>query len=121
MGISCYSICDTIHESLPIKYWTGTYYRILKSNPLNSKIENHIKILIEVVNQFQDYSFVRSHKTDLYQQLLNEIIVSWNTSFDTLSIDDDPKTILTAYIHEKIMHAKHDPDGSKILTGHFQM
>lgn len=45
----------------------GTYYRILKSNPLNSKNENHIKILIEVVNQFQDYSFVRSHKTDLYQ------------------------------------------------------
>jgi len=55
-------------------------------------------------------------KTDLYQQLLNEIIVSWNTSFDTLSIDDDPKTILTAYIHEKIMHAKHDPDGSKIFA-----
>jgi len=45
----------------------GTYYRILKSNPLNAKDENHIKILIEVVNQFQDYSFVRSHKTDLYQ------------------------------------------------------
>ena len=55
-------------------------------------------------------------KTDLYQQLLSEIIVSWNTSFDTLSIDDDPKTILTAYIHEKIMHAKHDPDGSKIFA-----
>ncbi|MCP5079798.1 MAG: TetR family transcriptional regulator [Psychromonas sp.] len=55
-------------------------------------------------------------KTALYQQLLNEIIVSWNTSFDTLSIDDDPKTVLTAYIHEKIMHAKHDPDGSKIFA-----
>lgn len=55
-------------------------------------------------------------KTDLYQQLLNEIITSWNTSFDNLSIDDDPKTILTAYIHEKIMHAKHDPDGSKIFA-----
>lgn len=57
-----------------------------------------------------------ANKTELYQQLLNEIIVSWNTSFDTLSIDDDPKTILTAYIHEKIMHAKHDPDGSKIFA-----
>lgn len=45
----------------------GTYYRILKDNPLNSKNENHIKVLIEVVYQFQDYSFVRSHKTDLYQ------------------------------------------------------
>jgi type I restriction enzyme M protein len=46
---------------------SGTYYRILKDNPLNSKNENHIKVLIEVVYQFQDYSFVRSHKTDLYQ------------------------------------------------------
>lgn len=45
----------------------GTYYRILKDNPLNPKNENHIKVLIEVVHQFQDYSFVRSHKTDLYQ------------------------------------------------------
>lgn len=46
---------------------SGTYYRILKDNPLNVKDENHIKVLLEVVNQFQDYSFVRSHKTDLYQ------------------------------------------------------
>lgn len=46
---------------------SGTYYRILKDNPLISKNENHIKVLIEVVYQFQDYSFVRSHKTDLYQ------------------------------------------------------
>lgn len=46
---------------------SGTYYRILKENPLNVKNENHIKVLIEVVNQFQDYSFVNSHKTDLYQ------------------------------------------------------
>ncbi|MDP9960411.1 HsdM family class I SAM-dependent methyltransferase [Chryseobacterium lathyri] len=46
---------------------SGEYYRILKDNPLNTKNENHIKVLIEVVYQFQDYSFVRSHKTDLYQ------------------------------------------------------
>jgi len=44
-----------------------TYHRILKDNPLNIKNDNHIKILIEVVNQLQDYSFVLSHKTDLYQ------------------------------------------------------
>ncbi len=45
----------------------GTYYRILKYNPLNTRNENHLRVLIEVVKQFQDYSFVRSHKTDLYQ------------------------------------------------------
>jgi len=46
---------------------SGAYYRILSDNPLNVKNENHIKVLIEVIYQFQDYSFVRSHKTDLYQ------------------------------------------------------
>lgn len=29
--------------------------------------ENHIRIISEVVEQLQDYSFVKSHKTDLYQ------------------------------------------------------
>ena len=46
---------------------SGTYYRILKDNPLNPKNDSHVKILVEVVSQFQDYSFVRSYKTDLYQ------------------------------------------------------
>lgn len=46
---------------------SGVYYRILQENTLNAKNENHIKVLIDVVNCFQDYSFVRSHKTDLYQ------------------------------------------------------
>lgn len=45
----------------------GKYHRILRDNPFNSGNENHIKVLIEVVYQFQDYSFVNSHKTDLYQ------------------------------------------------------
>lgn len=45
----------------------GSYHRILKENLINVKNENHVRVLIAVVNQFQDYSFVRSHKTDLYQ------------------------------------------------------
>lgn len=43
------------------------YYKILGENTLNPKNINHVKILIEVVRQFQDFSFVRSQKTDLYQ------------------------------------------------------
>ena len=43
------------------------YIRILKENVFNPKNENHVKVLIEIVKQFQDYSFVKSHKTDLYQ------------------------------------------------------
>lgn len=46
---------------------SGAYYRILKENMLNFKDIKHVKILIEVVTQFQDYSFVKSQKTDLYQ------------------------------------------------------
>lgn len=46
---------------------SGTYYRILKENLLDVKNDKHVRILIEVVTQFQDYSFVKSQKTDLYQ------------------------------------------------------
>jgi len=51
---------------------SGEYYHILKNNSLDIRNENHIKILIEVVYQFQDYSFVKSHKTDLYQIVFYE-------------------------------------------------
>lgn len=46
---------------------SSEYFRILENNAFDEKNENHIKVLIEVVSQFQNYSFVRSHKTDLYQ------------------------------------------------------
>lgn len=29
--------------------------------------EEHVRVIAEIVEQFQDYSFVKSHKTDLYQ------------------------------------------------------
>ncbi len=45
----------------------GIYFRILENDPFNEKNENHVSVLIQVVSQFQDYSFVLSHKTDLYQ------------------------------------------------------
>ncbi|MFT3946965.1 MAG: N-6 DNA methylase [Agriterribacter sp.] len=46
------------------------YKLILKrvdTETINWQREEHIKIIAEVVEQFQDYSFVKSHKTDLYQ------------------------------------------------------
>ena len=46
---------------------SDVYYKILEDNSFNVKNMNHIKVLIEVVIQFQDLSFVRSQKTDLYQ------------------------------------------------------
>lgn len=43
------------------------YFRILDTWSFNKKDANHVKVLIEIVKQFQDYSFVLSTKTDLYQ------------------------------------------------------
>lgn len=45
----------------------GKYYRILSEWSFNRKNEGHVKVLVEIVKQFQDYSFVLSTKTDLYQ------------------------------------------------------
>lgn len=43
------------------------YYRILQGTLFDLRNEKHVRILIEIVRQFQDYSFVNSQKTDLYQ------------------------------------------------------
>lgn len=56
----------------------GVYHRILKETTLDFRNENHIKILIEIVSQFQNYSFVRSHKTDLYQLVFYKFAPSFS-------------------------------------------
>ena len=55
-------------------------------------------------------------KTDLYQQLLSNIIEVWNTDYDTLNADDHPKVALSAYIRAKVMHSKDDPNSSRIFA-----
>jgi TetR/AcrR family transcriptional regulator len=55
-------------------------------------------------------------KTDLYQQLLSNIIEVWNRDYDTLNADNEPKEVLTAYIRAKIMYSKNDPDASRIFA-----
>lgn len=50
---------------------SGNYRKILKSKELDFKNENHLKVLICVVKEFQDYSFVNSHKSDLYQLIFH--------------------------------------------------
>ncbi len=55
-------------------------------------------------------------KTDLYQQLLSNIIEVWNTDYDTLNADHDPKIALSAYIRAKVMHSKNDPYSSRIFA-----
>jgi len=55
-------------------------------------------------------------KTDLYQQLLSNIIEVWNTDYDTLNAEHDPKIALSAYIRAKVMHSKNDPYSSRIFA-----
>jgi TetR/AcrR family transcriptional regulator len=53
---------------------------------------------------------------ELYQELLSNIVSIWNSKFDSLSIDDDPKTALSAYIRSKVMYSRDDPDASRIFA-----
>lgn len=55
-------------------------------------------------------------KTDLYQQLLSNIIEVWNRDYDTFNTDNEPKQVLSAYIRAKIMYSKTDPDASRIFA-----
>jgi TetR/AcrR family transcriptional regulator len=55
-------------------------------------------------------------KTDLYQQLLSNIIEVWNTDYDTLNVDQEPTVALSAYIRAKVMHSRDDPDSSRIFA-----
>lgn len=54
------------------------YTRILQDNPLNVMNENHVRVLVEVVYQFQDYSFVLSSKTDLYQLVFHRFAAEFS-------------------------------------------
>lgn len=43
------------------------YRKILKNQDINWQNQNHIRSVVAICSAFQDYSFVRSAKTDLYQ------------------------------------------------------
>lgn len=43
------------------------YQSILKDIAINWKNEDHARVVQSIVENFQDYSFVRSHQSDLYQ------------------------------------------------------
>jgi putative type I restriction-modification system, M subunit len=53
-------------ENIKIKA-ESDYHRILNEWYFDRKNIGHVRVLIEIVRQFQDFSFVMSTKTDLYQ------------------------------------------------------
>lgn len=46
---------------------SSKYTKILSENHFNKTNLNHIKVVIEIVKQFQDYSFTESERNNLYQ------------------------------------------------------
>jgi TetR/AcrR family transcriptional regulator len=57
-----------------------------------------------------------ANKMELYQELLSNIVSIWNSKFDSLNMNDDPKTVLSAYIRSKVMYSRDDPDASRIFA-----
>ena len=57
-----------------------------------------------------------ANKDELYRVLLNDIVSMWNSSFDSLNAQDDPKVALSAYIRSKVMYSKDEPDASRIFA-----
>jgi len=55
-------------------------------------------------------------KTDIYRRLLDEILTTWNSHYDTLTKDKSPKVALSAYIRSKIIYSKEEPEASKIFA-----
>ena len=55
----------------------GTYYTILERKALDFTSENQVKVMVEVVTQLQDYTLVRSHKTDLYQLVFHRFATAF--------------------------------------------
>ncbi|NIB40935.1 TetR family transcriptional regulator [Pseudomaricurvus alkylphenolicus] len=56
------------------------------------------------------------NKLDLYAAVLGDIVEIWNTTFDTIRAEDDPKQALTAYIRAKVMYSKTNPAASRIFA-----
>lgn len=49
-----------------------SYTKILKENYFNSKDISQVKVVIQIVKQFQDYSFTHSERNNLYQLVFYE-------------------------------------------------
>ena len=55
-------------------------------------------------------------KSDLYGKVLERIITSWNAGLETITPDDDPKSVLTHYIEAKVRNACENTLPSKLFA-----
>jgi TetR/AcrR family transcriptional regulator len=54
-------------------------------------------------------------KSALYSAVMQGILHTWNSSFDQVTIDDDPSEALAQYISEKIEISRTNPNASRIF------
>lgn len=54
-------------------------------------------------------------KAALYSAVIRGILHTWNSSFDQVTVDDDPSEALAQYIAEKIEISRTNPNASKIF------
>ncbi len=55
-------------------------------------------------------------KADIYRRILDGILETWNSQYDTLVVDNSPEKALKSYIRSKILYSKEDPDASRIFA-----
>jgi len=55
-------------------------------------------------------------KADIYRQLLDGILNTWNSHYDTLTREQSPKEALSSYIRSKILYSKEEPEASRIFA-----
>ena len=56
------------------------------------------------------------NKDNLYEEVLNGIVETWNIGLDNASVDDDPAQVLYRYIRSKIALSIHQPMQSRLFA-----
>ena len=57
-----------------------------------------------------------SNKLGLYQAVLSNILELWDSTFNNLTVDDDPAEALTRYIRAKMEFSRRHPKASRIYA-----
>jgi type I restriction enzyme M protein len=84
------------------------YQKILSSNAIEWKNQNHVQALVAVCLAFQDYSFVRSTKSDLYQ------LVFYNFA-NAFKRDESAQFLTPLPVIDFIVQIVNPRDGEKVL------
>jgi len=86
----------------------GEYQKILSSNAIEWKNQNHVQAVVAVCLAFQDYSFVRSTKSDLYQ------LVFYNFA-NAFKRDESAQFLTPLPVIDFVVQIVNPRDGEKVL------